>query len=218
VSLEALKRWRLIVPGMLIVAAFPPLFHAGFDAASWLEGVGSTKALADAAGVVILGVLYYIFGIRDRFWRKWLSQVNEQIRNTLLGMCPDKQIQAKTDKLRSDRTLMHMFYRFIDIDPTLQEKAKRVRFNGLIWTSVIDAWAISLFGSAAYLATYLLVDRIHLALIGLGLVAASGFCRSILIPRLTKQHLDLSKEQLEFIELHYRQDVCSELRRIASGR
>jgi hypothetical protein len=217
-SQETLKWLRLFVPGVLLFLVLPPLFLETWDVSALAERFASLDLLRDSVVVIVLGALYAVLNLRKPALRSSLLRINDNIKDSMLRSCSGHtDILRAATKLRSGRTLMHVFYKFIDRDPTLQEKAKRVRFNGLIWTSVADIATIGLLGAVTYLIAFGIDDRSHY--LGMSLACAMAFLVSyfLLLPLVVRHHIDLSNEQLEFIDQQFRRDLCTELRRIASG-
>jgi len=189
------------------------------DLASLLDRFKSIQILGDSVAVVVLGALYRILDLRRFASRKSLRRVNNNIKDKLLDPClKDSLISAAAGNLREGRALMHVFYKFIDRDPTLQEKAKRVRFNGLFWSSVADLTTIGAFGALTYWFAFMFTDRFHHLVMELGLGFVFLVAHFLLMPLVTRHHLDLSNEQLEFIVQNSRSELCADIRKLASGR
>lgn len=217
-SQEALKWLRLFVPGVFLFFVLPPLFLETLDWESLVERFSSVDVLRDSVAVVLLGAVYNILNLRRPVLRKSLRRIDNNIKESLMRGCTgDIVISTAAEKLRKGRTLMNVFYRFIDRDPSLQEKAKRVRFNGLLWTSVADAATIGAFGAVTYLVAYGFRDRNHYLAMALGLGMVFLVAYSLLMPLVVRHHIDLSNEQLEFIDQQFRAELCAELKRIAGG-
>ncbi len=216
-SQETLQKLRLLVPGILLFILIPPLFLKTLDVPSFLKTFASLQVLSDSAAAIVLGSLYIILDIRRFAWRKPVNLINDNIKDFLLIACDqDPAVSAAAARLREGRTLMNVFYRFIDRDASLQEKAKRVRFNGLLWSSVADLITIAALGILAYLVAFAVSQRTYqLALAGvLTLVLVIG--RFLLMPAVTQRHMQLSNDQLEFMRQNYRTEVCGEIARLAS--
>ena len=217
-SQETLKWLRLFVPGVLLFLVLPPLFLKTWDLSALADRFASLDLLRDSAVVVVLGALYTLLNLRRPALRSSLRRINDNIKDHLLGSCSGyTEISQAAAKLRNGRTLMHVFYRFIDRDPSLQEKAKAVRFNGLLWTSIADVATIGVLSALAYLIAFAIHDRSHY--LGMSLASAIAFLVSylLLMPLVVRHHIDLSNEQLEFIDQQFRGDLCNELKRIARG-
>lgn len=214
-SQETLKRLRLLIPGILILLVFPPLFLPTLDASALWKRVSSTKVLFDSFVAVVIGSLYIILNARRVALKSSLASIDNNIKDKLLETClPDPVISRKVSRLKQGRTLMHVFYRLVDNDPTLQEKAKRVRFNGLLWSTAADLMTVSALGSVAYTIGFMVTDRVHHLLLMLSLMALFVVAKFGLMPIITRKHIDISNEQLEFIRLYFRTNLCNELKRI----
>lgn len=205
-GLTALKKWRLIVPGILIIILVLFIIQKSFSdfaetfiSVQWNDIVYTILAIA-------IGVFYSILNIRKLLWNPYLNRVQTNIKDTLLSAYKQPLSNQQKAYLTEGRKLMIIFYHFIDNDKSLLEKAKRVRFNGLEWTSTIDLTIISFCGSLifwvkliietnSYYLTMALILTI-LALVSFGLIQLT-----------TRRHLSLSNEQLEIICQSYKQQL-----------
>jgi hypothetical protein len=151
--------------------------------------------------VIIFGALYYILNIRDLLWNPYHERIKNNIKDTLIGPFKDFN-QKQISFLKEGRRLMYVFYYFVDNDNSLIQKAKRVRFNGLMWTSTIDLTIMATIGSFMFWFKVILERSSYdlIMAVGLLLVALISFG---LIEVATRRHISLSNEQLEIIcELH----------------
>lgn len=212
-GMTALKIWRLIVPGVLILILILFVIQESFtDLAKTFTSFQSNDIVYTII-VVAVGVLYYILNIRKLLWNTYLNRVQNNIKNTLLSAYEQPLSTQQKAHLIEGRKLMIIFYHFIDNDKSLLEKAKRVRFNGLIWTSVIDLTIISVCGSLIFWVKFIIEANYYylamaLILIILALVSFG------LIQLTTRHHLSLSNEQLEIICQSYKtqlEDKINEL-------
>jgi hypothetical protein len=213
--LETLKYLRLVIPGVMWWVALRPLFSEHASLASFGRLL-STSGIWNLTAAFVLGALYYILGARRVVWSKPLKKVNLNIEDRLLGACPGTSTSDEV-KLREGRTLMNLFYGFFKDDPRLEEKAKRVRFNGLIWTSTVDLSTVSFVSSCIYFATAIVVERGDFAVVGLVLLGVWALAQWVLLPATTDKHITLSDEQLEIIEQYHQPLLCAELARLARG-
>lgn len=201
-----LKFFRLLVPGILIFLLIILVLQDDFSELSYLVRVFSDFQVKDTRYTVVfvvIGVLYYILGIRHWLWNPYHERVRNNIKDKLLSPFLQDLNKQQIADLKEGSKLMNVFYHFIDSDDSLKEKAKRVRFNGLIWTSTIDLTIISGLGSLVFWIRFILertqynlvmaVSLLALALISFGLIQLS-----------TRRHLALSNEQLELICQIYR--------------
>jgi len=212
-GLTALKKWRLIVPGILIIILVLFIIQKSFSdfaetfiSVQWNDIVYTILAIA-------IGVFYSILNIRKLLWNPYLNRVQINIKNTLLSAYKQPLSKQQQAYLVDGRKLMIIFYNFIDNDNSLKEKAKRVRFNGLKWTSMIDLVIISFCGSLIFWVKLIIETNFYylamaLILITLALVSFG------LIQLTTRDHLSLSNEQLEIICQSYKtqlEDKINEL-------
>jgi hypothetical protein len=101
---------------------------------------------------------------------------------------------------------MHIFYHFVDNDRSLSEKANRVRFNGLIWTSTVDLTIIAAFGSLIFWVK-LIIERTSYDLWMAVILLVLSLFSFGLIQLTTKRHISLSNEQLDIICDLYRPEL-----------
>lgn len=211
-----LKLFRLLVPGILIFILFVIFIQDDLQGLIKLTKVFSSFQFKDTIYMlifIVIGVIYYIFKIRDLLWNPYHKRIQNNIRDTLISPFKQQFSKKQIDYLKDGRKLMNVFYHFIDNDKSLAQKANRVRFNGLIWTSTIDLTIITTIGSLAFwfklifetssYNLWMAIILLTIALISFGLIQLT-----------TKQHISLSNEQLEIIcQLHKAklQDKINEL-------
>lgn len=203
--MTTLKYFRLLVPGILIVIVFILVIQESFDELVQFATAFSNLQLKDTlfiAVFIIIGAIYYIFNIRDLLWNPYHKRVQNNIKETLINSFQEELNKQQRDNLKEGRKLMNVFYYFIDNDNSLAQKANRVRFNGLMWTSTIDLTIITAIGSLVFWIKFI-IERssynLWMAVILL-IVALMSFG---LIQLTTRKHLSLSNEQLEIIcQLH----------------
>lgn len=204
-SMNALKYFRLFVPGILVFIIFILAIQESFDELVELTKTFSNLQLKDGIYIaifIVLGAIYYIFNIRDLLWNPYHKRVQNNIKETLINSFQEELNKQQRDNLKEGRKLMNVFYYFIDNDNSLAQKANRVRFNGLMWTSTIDLTIITAIGSLVFWFK-IIIERssynLWMAVILL-IVALMSFG---LIQLTTRKHLSLSNEQLEIIcQLH----------------
>ncbi|KTT32590.1 hypothetical protein NS201_07415 [Pseudomonas oryzihabitans] len=106
---------------------------------------------------------------------------------------------------------MRIFYHLIDNDESLKEKAKLVRDNGLIWSSIADAiWLGALFSFLylvlAYISTFYAPDKTFaLTITSIMLLCIVLILYGLALPKIHKEHIKLGNEQLDIIEQFYKQ-------------
>lgn len=213
VSQSTLKWLRLVVPGIFMLFALTPLFRGTGDLSALARSFLSLETLRNSVPVVLLGALYIIFNLRRFAWRESHRKINDNIKDRLLAPClHDALIEGANDSLRTGNALMHVFYKLVDRDPSLTEKANRVRFNGLLWSTVADLTTVGTLGALLYLFAFAITDEFHQLLMFALLALVALLAHFILMPVVTRRHIELSDDQLEFIVQHYRADLCADIR------
>ena len=200
-SITTLKFFRLLIPGILIVVLFLIFMTDNRHELIEFTKVFSNFQLQDTIFVAVflsIGAIYYILHIRNLLWNPYFKRVQNNIKNTLISPLGQEVNEEQKNYLKDGNKLMIVFYYFIDNDNSLAEKANRVRFNGLIWTSTIDLTIIAAFGSLILWGKLAFENTSYniwmgiilfiIALISLGLIQLT-----------TRHHISLSNEQLESI-------------------
>lgn len=214
---ETLKKLRIVIPGVFCLIMILPLFQETFSLESLKKAFDSISGgvlyMIIVAGV---GGLYYISDIRGIFLRESLYRIHQNIKLGLLGLCyDDAEIMGAFKKLMEGRTLILVFYGFIDKDESLKEKAKNVYFNGLVWSTVADITALSAIGLIIYLIGFFVAGRSHFLWIALAAAVLHLFCEFACMPRVTNKHIDLGSEEIEHIGIHCRAELNKRLRELA---
>lgn len=215
-SQESLKRLRLLVPGLMLTVILEPLL----DTSTRLAGLGLPD-ISEYVGyplqVFVFGVAYHVLELRRIAFRDPVVTVTKNIENALLKCCRGHdKLLAHEAYLRDRRRLMHVFYRIVDNDATLQEKAKRIRFNGLLWSSFADLQVIAWLSGLAYLIAGAISQSQSLIFASMGLLVVA-LTSSAATQRTTMKHLALSNEQLEIIIDHHCEDVLEQLNRLVDN-
>ncbi|MDP2117403.1 MAG: hypothetical protein Q8J71_08405 [Brevundimonas sp.] len=159
---------------------------------------------------VALGVIYYIFNIRHYSNYRFHEKVRVNLRAMLWqigrGSTP---VPAEW----TDKKVKGTFYHLVDNSNSLTSKSKLVYFNGYIWTLVADARAVAFL--VAFLSVGMLfadpnndAARISLS-INAAVVAVSLFFSHMV----TKKHIELSNDQLSYIEQHLKDKLDEALKR-----
>ncbi len=198
-----LKTLRILIPGSMILLLIVLLPDDSFKT---LKSVTSGKLepwTFPFIFAIVLGGFYYVLGIRGWFIKDSLAEIHVNIKDKLLEpFRGDQLIANKMDKLKKDRTMLHIFYSIIDTNPSLQEKAKNVYLNGLFWTTIVDLVALSLFGGIFYFIIFMSNFTYYYLFISLGLITIHFLAKFILLPKITKKHQQLGDEQIEFIHVN----------------
>lgn len=218
-DLRTLQRLRIVIPGVMILLVLMPLREQAFDLNSLVENLRGIDVLARGVIAIICGAAYYFSELRTYFLATAYKQIRDNIKARLLAPClNDPEIALAADRLREGRALLDsVFYNLVDTDRSLTEKAKRVYFNGLIWSSAADLDAVSTFGALIYWAAVILYEpRPHFVWAAGALGVIQVIASLWLVPRLTNKHIALQNEQLDYITTSLREQLCARLRELAS--
>lgn len=219
-SQDMLKTLRLFIPGVIVIVLLLPLLQTNLNIKELLSNSKFFQAIAylipelllKSILVAVIGALYYIFDVRKYFVRSSLCEIHDNIKTNLLKpFQDDATIADNSERMREGRQMLHIFYNFIDKDESLKVKARNVYFNGLIWSSTADLTGASLMISFVYLLAYIVWNNVFFVLGDIILIFICLFTQFILMPRVTAKHIDLSNEQLEYIVLHYKEELHSKL-------
>jgi hypothetical protein len=217
-SKENLSRLRIFVPGvmLLIVLALvvTPLLLAWYSAdpqgmaslARSFSSIGPTiiTAVLLGLGAYVLGSAYQILGIRQLLLRKSRQEIDSNIKDRLLApYLQQEPISKAADNMRKDRSLLNVFYYFVDNKESLKERAKSVYLNGLLWSSVADAMAMALLLAAVSATFYLALWRVYYLIVAVVALTALMLLWRFVMPRVVAKHIALGDEQIGFIlDLH----------------
>ena len=198
---ETLKKWRIFIPGIIIFFLIllgltnskEELFaiHKIFKTLEWSDSI--------YLGLVfIFGAIYYALNVRWIVWKHFNFQVQENIKNKILNASNLKLTSSQWFGLKRDRTLMIIFYSFVDNDESLKEKAKSVRLNGLLWSSFIDLSVLSCLSALFFSMLSIFTSKSHYIILA-DLLFCLSFLSLICTSLLTRRHKTLSNEQLDII-------------------
>lgn len=206
-SKEALKRLRIIVPGLIIFLVILPLIFEVNELSMFIKKEPIPVLLFNPLSIliiwVVLGSLYHITNTRGVFFKEPLGKIQFNIKKGFRVMFGGNPVISKKIEKFEWKTLRHLFYFFIDKDSTLSEKAKNVYSNGLFLSSMADLEGISYFGFIFYLIAFRFVKSPLYFITSLVLIILFFLARYLLLPKFTRKHIDLSNEQIEFIKIHY---------------
>lgn len=200
-SKETLKKWRLLIPGIIIILLILPGLTDSKEELFEIDKMIKAFKWTDTfylAVVILLGVIYYSINLRWFVWKPFNTKVQENIKDTILNASNLSLKASDWYKLKSSRAVITVFYDFVDNNESLTDKSKGVRFNGLIWSSFIDLTILS--GLAGFIYSILLIftSKEHYVYLALML-----FCLSYISLAftwlLTYKHKNMSNEQLEVI-------------------
>lgn len=201
-SIRMLRFLRLVIPGFMILVIMLTIQNENLlELGEELQGIDlSRKNIIFYIVPIILGTIYYALRSRNLFFKKPIHIIQENIRVRLISdFNNDPDISPYSDRLRENSKIIQIFYRFVDSDPSLTEKANNVRANGVILSSFADACVISIFAILLYVA--LIIFSFSLYYLFLLILSVIVFISSyfLFLPSTTKIHLDYSNSQIDFI-------------------
>ena len=215
-DMNSLKKWRLLSPGIIAVLEMLLIFlsmsNDSKEVSSILQYAIKMEYVIPFVFVVTIGIIYYAAKCRSILWKPICEKVSYNINSTLFNIAGEHMPEKLSDKQK--RRISYVFYRFVDKDPTLTQKSKRVMCNGLALTCMCDAIILSVL--------CIIVDIILSIVFSEWLWIALGvniFLLVICIPTLnilTKRHIDLSNEQLEIIHDEYQEECSMKIKKIIS--
>jgi len=215
-NFAALKFIRYVVPGILLYV----LLYSICWVTIWcsLPLPNRWEELGKLTAAAVLAFVYNAVDLRERMNSFYFDAVNSNLITRLTSPFAGDPSVPKPLTWRNVRPI---FYRIIDSDPSLKHQAQRAFFNGALWTSAADLRAISLIGVLLFSATLLIGNLIGRAEFDFGLgvfailmclvLAGVSFGLSKLI---TKRHIEIGNEQVDFILAHHRQVLHDHLARI----
>jgi hypothetical protein len=155
-SKETLKTLRILVPGVILLLFFLPLYTGSLDPLKIVSSLGELKDLLYLVVILPLGALYYVLDLRGPFLRPSLEKIHQNLHEKLLSpFADDLGISTSAAHLRTDRRLLDIFYFFIDNDESLKERSKNIYLNGLVWSSIADLMATTSLAMPIYAITFI---------------------------------------------------------------
>jgi hypothetical protein len=196
-----LKYLRVLIPGLIILIGLLPIKNQLVGFGVNLDGLDYNYTLLFA---ITLGAIYYQLNIQRLITSHSHYLINKNIYDGLLKTY-SKNID---DNIRKDilkkGSYMRVFYRIIDNDESLKQKANLVRFNGIFWTSSADIFIISLIYSCLYHFNVLTTTNNIALSKALVIIMWSALFLHIISVR---KHIKLGNEQLKVIDQLYKNDV-----------
>lgn len=216
---ETIKKWRLIIPG-IIIYFFILLgrtnskeelftFYKIFETFDW-------NYFLYLIPVLLLGTMYYLLGIRWYVWQFFVTQIQENIKDRLLNISKSKLLASQWFRIKKDRTLMNIFYSFVDNDESLKEKAKSVRMNGLVWSSFIDLSVLSCLSALVHSGIYIYTSKLHHVYLA-WIMFCISFISLLFVCLLTYRHINKSNEQLEIITQRKKDEIDPEIQKVVDN-
>jgi len=216
-SIRMLKFLRLIIPGFMILVVILTIENKDLlELSKELEGIDlSKKGFLFYIIPIVLGAMYYAVGLRNLFFRKPINIIQKNIRDRLISEFDnDSAISPYSARLKENKKMIQVFYRFVDSNPSLTEKSNNVRANGVILSSFADACVISILAFVLYSALCIFLFRYYYLLLLLLSVIIFLSSYFLFLPNMTKTHLDYSNSQIDFIITNLHDDLRTAIEKL----
>ena len=203
-----LKYLRLLIPGLIFLLGFYPIYDRYF---SGLYEVKSIDFSYLTFFSVIIGSIYYQLNLQRLITRPSHYFITKNICKRLIMISGLSLTEIQKKKVKKERKYMHVFYNLLDKDESLKRKTANVYFNGIFWTSTADSFLIN--GAFFLLYKYMFVDfqlSYEYSQIFLVLAISSIILHVISVIK----HINLSNDQLQYLETHYQSDVNTKMNAI----
>jgi hypothetical protein len=209
---ETLHYLRLLVPGLLLVLAAVTVLAPDSNPIERFKDLEFELKGAWGGAIVVAGVLYHVFGLREHIGGLDWAEVRNNIQQRLLDITKVALSPQQADYLRSDRKLLDVFYLLVDGHASQAVRQARVRFNGLLVSSVCDCAAVAVVAAALHLLLGYIRHHGHHLMWALLMGLIFFACRFIIEPRVMAKHMELSNEQIGFIATFQRADLDDAIR------
>jgi len=216
-SIRLLKFLRLVIPGCMFLFIMLTIhYEDSAELSNALQDIDlSKKSFVFYIIPIVFGAVYYALRLRTLFFKKPIKTIQENIRDRLVSeFNNDPDISRYSDKLKENRKIIQVFYRFVDSDPSLTEKSNNVRANGIILSSFADACVISIIAILLYVALLVFSFSFYYLFLLILSVIVFLFSYFLFLPSTTEIHLDYSNSQIDFIITNLRGELREALIRL----
>lgn len=199
---KTLKFFRLILPG--IIAVIIGAFYFSIILNKPFVSLEFKEYSINFIIAIIIGTLFYLFDFRNLITNYSHKRIDLNIKNHMIKLYTKELSDEQKQFLYQNNRLKNVFYKIIDNDESLKRKQTNVFLNGLIWTTTADVALISFISSIFFLLSIpifkacsndLLISGFILILISLISLVAHSLA--------FHKHINLSNEQIEYIENHH---------------
>lgn len=198
----ALKQWRLVIPVVIFFGLY-----------SWAANSLGFKEIAIPTSIdevfFNLPALLAVLAYNVLPLRKWTNAghhraVQENIRKKIASIAGIENSEDLPQK-----RVMDTFYRQIDNDPTLKAKSEIIMSNGLIWTSLADLSVLSIIYAVFSIITYFIeLFESDILFIQYAALAIISLLFQMVV---TKRHIRLSDDQLEYMANFRSDEITSDI-------
>jgi len=167
---------------------------------------------------------FFYAALPIRFWSNaiYFDAVN---RNLVTRLTAPFQNDPEVPKPLQWRHIRPIFYRLVDSDKSLSHQSFRAFASGALWTSAADLRAVALIGTTAFFILSLggpaignqfpdLAFPVHRSVIAMAICVFLALISFPLSSLITKNHIAIGNEQIDFILAHYRDQLREGLTRV----
>lgn len=204
---QTLKWLRWLAPGALFYLLTLCLVPAIPDWLSFNVTLNFPLFELPIAALIFAGI-YDVAGARLHSNAKFHSRIKTNIEDRLweIARAPAARPSTWTDRMARD-----VFYQLVDNDKSLTARSENIYFNGFLWTTSADLRAVSLLVFMLSAGMALAAPSNDAVRTGL-LINAAAFGLSFLVSEaLTRRHIAMGNEQLEYIETHLKSELSTKL-------
>lgn len=212
-NLETLKKLRLLIPGIISVVI--GYYYYSIISGKPLKDFELSEFSIPMVLALIIGTIYYLTNLRYLVTNFSHKRIDLNIKNNIFQLYTGQVSDNQRQYLFKNNRLKNVFYHIIDNDSSLSQKKNNVYFNGLIWTSTADFFIISLFSSLIFLISIPIFkeQKNDLLIAGFILIFISLISFGFHILAFLR-HINLSNEQIEYIETHNINQVNTKINEI----
>lgn len=201
-----LKWLRFATPSLLMLVF---AYIVGKVTGAWDITIPEKPADFLPTGVALgLSFAYDLTPLRNMANSRYFARVTEKLRTGLLGIAG---VQDAPERYPWN-LVRPIFWRLVDNDKSLTNKASLAYFNGFLWTMAADIRALAtLFLLLSLFGWYLIINNADLCALIFALVLTASFFISIIV---TRRHINIGAEQLEIIERYHKKELTEKLEEI----
>lgn len=211
-QLKVLEKVRLFFPGVfsIMMAVY---YQLSFNAKNVFELIDSDFEVSLSSIsfpsflILMIGIFYYAYNIRNIPWKLVMKSVGNQINNALFSIAHRNPNKVKKETKETIRNTV--YYHIIDHDNSLTEKSKIIKHNGAVLSCLIDTIIICIL----YLVIVVIVSIIKSQFIIGPFVLAIVFI-VLSIPAVfivLNKHKSLVNDQLVIIKTYHSEECKNKI-------
>jgi len=212
-----LESWRFRAPFLIVSTTLIPLVYVLIKDTTLEEKI--IQCIITPVSF-ILAFFYSAMKIRNFYWFKELGKyVGVQIKTELIKLVPeDLNItdMEKNELIQKEiwKKLTGVFWEAVDSSPELIAQKEHFYINGIYYTTSIDIILILPLISLFYIGLHLFMPNHLFLYFGICCLIVSILSRIFALPQCRKYHLELSKEQLDFLRRNKKEFISGRFKEI----